>query len=89
MTTNARNTLIVTDYFTKWPQAYSNPDQEVIAVAEVLIQQSVSRFSMRLQIHSAQRTNFTCAVLKRSCQILKIEKTPNNGFTLTTEWREV
>ncbi|GFT65331.1 retrovirus-related Pol polyprotein from transposon 412 [Trichonephila clavipes] len=32
------NILVVMDYFTKWPEAYSIPDQEASTVAEVLVE---------------------------------------------------
>ena len=36
--------LVVSDYFTKWPEAYSLPNQEAITVAEVLVKEFVSRY---------------------------------------------
>ena len=63
------------DYFTKWPEAYSFFYQETTIVAEILVQQWVSRFGIPLEIHSDQGTNFTSAVFKGLCQNLGINKT--------------
>lgn len=63
------------DYFTTWPEAFSIPDQEATTVAEVLVQQWVSRFGTPLQVHSDQGTNFPSAVFKGMGQILGIDKT--------------
>ena len=63
------------DYFTKWPEAYPLPDQEATTVAEVLLQNWISRFGSPLQLHSDQGRNFTSAVCKGLCQLLKIDKT--------------
>ena len=63
------------DYFTKWPEAYPIADQEATTIAEILVQQWMSRFGIPLQIHSHQRTNFSSAVFKGLCQILGIDKT--------------
>lgn len=67
--------LVAMDYFTKWPEAYSIPDQEAATVAEVLVQHWVSRFGTPLQIHSDQGTNFTSALFKEICHLLGVEKT--------------
>ncbi|GFX96667.1 retrovirus-related Pol polyprotein from transposon 412 [Trichonephila clavipes] len=68
------------DYFTKWPEAYSIPDQEASTVAEVLVQQRLSRFGVPLQLHSDQGRNFDSAVCKRLCEILAIDKTTTTAF---------
>ena len=36
--------LVVSDYFTKWPEAYSLPNQEATIVAEVLVKEFISCF---------------------------------------------
>ena len=38
--------LVVSDYFTKWPEAYSLPNQEATIVAEVLVKEFVSCFGV-------------------------------------------
>ncbi|GFX50477.1 retrovirus-related Pol polyprotein from transposon 17.6 [Trichonephila clavipes] len=67
--------LVVMDYFTKGPEAYSFPDQEASTVAEVLVQHWISRVGVPLQLHSDQGRNFDSAVCKRLCEILAIDKT--------------
>ena len=53
-----RYLLIVQDYFTKWVEAYSLPNQEAVTVAKVLLQQFVSRFGVPMAVHSDQGRNF-------------------------------
>ena len=67
--------LVVMDYFTKWPEAYSIPDQEATTVAEILLQNWISRFGVPLLIHSDQGTNFNSAVFTKFCELLGMEKT--------------
>lgn len=67
--------LVVMDYFSKWPEAYSIPDQEASTVSEVLVREWVSRFGVPLLIHSDQGTNFKSAIFKGMCDILGMEKT--------------
>ncbi|KFM72206.1 Retrovirus-related Pol polyprotein from transposon 412, partial [Stegodyphus mimosarum] len=67
--------LVVTDYFTKWPEAYTIPDQEAVTVADMMIQRWISRSRVPLQLHSHQARNFTSAVIKEVCKLLGIDKT--------------
>ncbi|GFT41489.1 retrovirus-related Pol polyprotein from transposon 412 [Trichonephila clavipes] len=69
------NGLVVVDYFTKWPETYPISDQKASTVAEVLVQQWISRFGVLLQLHSDQGRKFDSAVSKRLCEIHAIDKT--------------
>ncbi|GBL75686.1 hypothetical protein AVEN_154996-1 [Araneus ventricosus] len=63
------------DNFMKWPVVYALHHQEATTVAEVLLQNWISRFETSLQFHSDQGRNFTSCVCKGLCQLLKIDKT--------------
>ncbi|GFT35266.1 retrovirus-related Pol polyprotein from transposon 412 [Trichonephila clavipes] len=56
------NILVVKDCFTKWPEAYPIPHQKASTVAEVLVQNWISRFRVPLLLHSDQGRNFDSAV---------------------------
>jgi transposase InsO family protein len=70
-----RYVLVAMDYFSKWPEAYALPAQDAKSVAEVLVNQFVSRFGVPLELHSDQGTNFESATFKEMCRILGIKKT--------------
>ncbi|GFU93297.1 retrovirus-related Pol polyprotein from transposon 412 [Trichonephila clavipes] len=74
------NILVVMDCYTKWPEAYLIPDQEASTVAEVLVQNWISRFGVPLQLHSDQGRNFDSPVCKRLCEILAIDKTKTTAL---------
>ncbi|GFU46628.1 retrovirus-related Pol polyprotein from transposon 412 [Trichonephila clavipes] len=74
------NILVVMDYFTKWPKSYPISNQEALTVAQVLLQHWMSRFEVRLQLHSDQGRNFDSAVCKRLCEILAIDKTRTSAL---------
>ncbi|KAF8789439.1 Transposon Ty3-G Gag-Pol polyprotein like [Argiope bruennichi] len=42
------NILVLMDYFTKWPEANPIPDQEAPTVAEILVQNRISRYGVPL-----------------------------------------
>ena len=44
--------LVVCDYFTKWCEAYSLPNQEVVTVARVLVEEWICHFGTPDVIHS-------------------------------------
>ena len=50
--------LVVTDYFTRWVEAYSLPNQEATTVARVLVNEWISRYGALDAIHSDQGKNF-------------------------------
>ena len=46
--------LMVSDYFTKWMEAFAIPNQEAVTVAEKLVEEVFCRFSIPEQLHSDQ-----------------------------------
>lgn len=67
--------LVVSDYFTKWTEAYAMPNQEATTVAEKLVDEFVCRFGVPLQLHTDQGRNFESKVMTEVCKLLRIDKT--------------
>ncbi len=67
--------LVVTDYFTRWPEAYPLPNQEASTVADVLVKEFVCRFGVPKEIHSDQGRNFEAALFQEVCKLLGAHKT--------------
>lgn len=62
--------LAAMDYFTKWPEAYALPDQEVETVVDALVEGMFSRFRAAETIHSNQGRNFEShvfATMHKTC----------------------
>ena len=70
-----RYILVVMDYFSKWPEAYAIPNQEATTVAQVLVNEFLSRFGVPYELYSDQGRNFESNVFKECCKILGIRKT--------------
>ena len=70
-----RYLLIAANYFTKWVEAYSLPNQEAVTVAGFLVKEFLCRFGTPQIIHSDQGQNFESAVFSEMCQLLGISKT--------------
>ena len=72
--------LVVSDYFTKWVEAYPMPDMEAKSVAEVLVREFISRVGVPMIIHSDQGRNFESKLFQQMCHLLGIKKTRTTAF---------
>ena len=50
--------LIISDYFTKWVEAFPLPDVKAETLTETLVTHFISRFGCPLEIHTDQGRNF-------------------------------
>ena len=67
--------LVISDYFSKWTEAYAMPNQEAETVARIVVQEFVVRFGIPRQLHTDQGTNFESRLFREMCKILDIDKT--------------
>ena len=75
-----RYILVVSDYFTRYVEAYPIPDQEATTVAHRLVDEFFLRFSPPEQLHSDQRRNFESSVVAEACRLLGIEKSRTTPY---------
>ncbi|OUC40888.1 hypothetical protein D917_03744 [Trichinella nativa] len=66
--------MVVTDYFTRWVEAYALPNQQAETVARKLMQQFVCRFGTSMKLLSDQGTQFQGRLVPELCKVLGIEK---------------
>ena len=59
--------MVVSEYFSKWPEAYALPNQEATTVATMLIDNWISRFGVPMELPSD--------LFKRVTELLGIRKT--------------
>lgn len=69
--------LVMTDYFTKWPEAVALPNKEGATVAEAIYQEWYLRHGMPVKIHTDQGLEFTNDILKR----LNLRSNVDHQFT--------
>ena len=72
--------LVVTDYFTRWAEAYAIPNQEATTVAQKVTDEFFFRFSPPEQLHSDQGRNFESTVIAEICKMLGITKTRTTPY---------
>ena len=81
-TTERGNTYIlsITDYFTKWAQAYELVDQTAQSVADVLSTRFISVFGAPSILHSDQGRNFESKLFQQLCKTFGILKTRTSPY---------
>ena len=66
--------LVVSDYFSKWVEAYGIANQEASTIAQTLVDEFFCRFSPPRQLHSDQGRQFESQVIAQICKLLGIVK---------------
>lgn len=72
--------LVISDYFTKWTQAFALPNQTAQSVADILCIEFFSLFGCPLQLHSDQGRNFESELFAEVCRLLGVEKTRTTAY---------
>ena len=80
-TTNGNSyILVVSDYFTRWAEAYAIPNQEAATVADKLVEEFFCRFSIPEQLHSDQGRQFESNLMQEICKLLNIYKSRTTPY---------
>ena len=75
-----RYILVISDYFTKWVEAFPMVSQEAPEVVTKLCEEFVCRFGVPSELHSDQGRNFESLVMAQMCELLGIRKTRTTPF---------
>ncbi len=75
-----RYILVVGDYFTRWVEAYTIPNQEATTVARKLTNDFFYRFSPPEQLHKDQGRQFEAELVAETCEIVGIQKTRTTTY---------
>ena len=75
-----RYVLVIGEYFTRWMEAYSLPNQKTEEVATNLVFEFVCRFGLPYEIHSDQGRNFESDLFQEICRLLNIKKTRSTSY---------
>ena len=72
--------LVISDYFTRWVEAFPIPDIEAKTVAEVLLHGFISKYGVPKQIHSDQGAQFESKLFQELCRAFDIDKTRTTPY---------
>ena len=70
----------MSDFFAKWTEAYPLKNMEAQTVAEVLVEQFITRFGVPEMIHSDQGSQYESRLFKELCDLLGIRKNRTTTF---------
>ena len=79
-TAGNRYLLVLTDPFSKWPEAFAMPDQTAKTTADMIYQGIVCRYGVPEGLHADQGRNFEAQLMKELCQRLGIRRTRSSPF---------
>ena len=66
--------LVITDYFSRWVEAFPMPNMKTETVAKVLLSEWITRWGPPNEIHSDQGSQFTSDVFRKLCRFLGIDQ---------------
>ena len=72
--------LVITDYFTKYPEAFALPDQKEETVAKPLVNEIIARHGVSQQILTDRGSNFTSTLIKEVCQLLGVHAIQTTAY---------
>lgn len=75
-----RYILVVSDYFTKWTEAFAMPNMEAKTVAKIMVEEVFVRLGTPRIIHSDQGRQFESELFREVCRLFHIEKTRTTAY---------
>ena len=72
--------LVLSDYFTKWTEAYPIPNHTAFTVADCVVTQFIARFGVPQVIHTDQGSEFESQLMHALCNLLDIQKTKTSPY---------
>ena len=72
--------LVVSDYFTKWTEAFAMANMEAGTVARIMVEEVVTRFGVPHVIHSGQGRQYESRLFQEMCQMLGTTKTRTTPY---------
>ena len=72
--------LIVSDYFTKWTEAFPMRNMEAETVANIIVEEIIARFGVPQYIHSDQGKQYESRLFNEMCKVSNITKTRTTAY---------
>ena len=72
--------LVVSDYYTKYVEAYALPDQTAQTVADCLVTEWICRYGVPSEILSDQGRNFESILFQEMCRLLDMKKVRTSRY---------
>ena len=73
--------VVFQDYFSNWIEVFALRRHDAVTVANILVNEVISRYGMVLSLHSDQGTEFGSAVFRETCRRWGVRKTRTAPYT--------
>ena len=80
-----RYAVVFVDYLTKWPEVFAVADQTAHTIAQLLVEQIISRHGVPAELLSDRGANFVSGLIKEVCQILGIKRLNTTAYHPQTD----
>lgn len=72
--------MVVSDYFSKWTEAYALPNHQAQTVADKLVSEFICRFGTPNRIHTDRGSEFESHLFAHMCELLQITKSRTTPY---------
>lgn len=72
--------VVFMDYFTKWPEVFAVPDQQVTTIVHLLVEEVITWHSVPEQLLSDRGINFLLEITCKVCKLLGIKRFKTSGY---------
>ncbi|VDI15529.1 Hypothetical predicted protein [Mytilus galloprovincialis] len=72
--------LVLTDYFSRWAEAYPIPNQEAETISKIFVDEFICRFGVPRQVHTDQGRQFESKLFTGICKRFNIDKTRTSPY---------
>ncbi|VDI78350.1 Hypothetical predicted protein [Mytilus galloprovincialis] len=77
--------LVLTDYFSRWAEAYPIPNQEAETISKIFVDEFICRFGVPRQVHTDQGRQFESKLFTGICKRFNIDKTRTSPLHLQSD----
>eukprot|EP00698_Gefionella_okellyi_P012882 TRINITY_DN3500_c0_g1_i3.p1 TRINITY_DN3500_c0_g1~~TRINITY_DN3500_c0_g1_i3.p1 ORF type:complete len:624 (+),score=113.96 TRINITY_DN3500_c0_g1_i3:1771-3642(+) len=77
--------MVVTEYLTKWTEAFALPDDTAVSVAQKLVFEIICRYGAPQKVLTDRAQNFRLLLIKEICQICDAKKINTTGYHPQTD----
>ena len=80
-----RYIIVFSDYYTRWPEAFALPSAEAPRIAELIVNEIVSRHGAPRTLLSDRGPNFLASIVKEVSKIMNIRRTHTTAYHPQTD----
>ena len=80
-----KHILVLTDYYTKWPEAFPMKDKSAATIAKILVTQVICRHGVPERIITDRGSDFMSDLFRQVAELLKMKHSPTTPYHPQTD----